>query len=77
LLVTDEGGPEHGNVVFISRRTGEILERLPLPKFIGEREAGGRNALRVCHHPVFNRNGDRLLCNSLPGRYATLQEVKI
>ncbi len=77
LLVTDEGGAEHGNVVFISRRSGEILERVPLPKFIGEREAPGRNPLRVCHHPVFNHSGDRLLCNSLPGPLATLQEIRL
>jgi len=75
LLVTDEGGPEHGNVVFISRRSGELLERIPLPKFLGDREAGGRNPLRVCHHPVFNVSGDRLLCNSLPGPEATLVEI--
>ena len=77
LLVTDEGGSEHGNVVFISRRTGEILERVPLPKFIGDREPSGRNSLRVCHHPVFNLSGDRLLCNSLPGAHATLQEIQL
>ena len=77
LLVTDEGGAEHGNVVFISRKSGEILERVPLPKFLGEREAPGRNPLRVCHHPVFNHSGDRLLCNSLPGRHATLQEIRL
>jgi hypothetical protein len=77
LLVTDEGGPQHGNVVFISRRSGEILERVPLPKFIGDREAGGRNSWRVCHHPVFNLSGDRVLCNSLPGPLATLQEIRL
>ena len=77
LLVTDEGGQEHGNVVFISRRTGEILERVPLPKFLGEREAPGRNPLRVCHHPVFNHAGDRVLCNSLPGPQATLVEIRV
>ena len=77
LLVTDEGGPDHGNVVFISRSSGDILERVPLPKFLGEREAGGRNPLRVCHHPVFNHSGDRVLCNSLPGPLATLQEIRL
>lgn len=77
VLVTDEGGPEHGNVVFISRRTGEILQRMPLPKFLGDREAPGRNPTRVCHHPVFNHTGDRVLCNSLPGTLATLQEIRL
>lgn len=77
LLVTDEGGPEHGNVVFVSRSSGDILERVPLPKFVGDREAPGRNPLRVCHHPVFNHSGDRVLCNSLPGTLATLQEIRL
>lgn len=75
LLVTDEGGPEHGNVVLISRATGRVLERIALPKFLGGRESGGRNPLRVCHHPVFHPAGDRLLCNSLPGPNATLVEI--
>ena len=75
LIVTDEGGPEHGNVVFISRSTGAIIEKVALPKFIGESEPPGRNPLRVCHHPVFNHRGDRILCNSLPDRFSTLVEL--
>ena len=77
LLVTDEGVPGGGAVVFISRATGKELHRVALPKFIGEKEPPGRNALRVCHHPVFNRTGDRVLCNSLPGRDAQLVELVI
>ncbi len=75
LVVTDEGSAEGGNVVFLSKRTGEIIERVPLPKFVGESEPKGRNALRVCHHPVFNHQGDRVLCNSLPGEFATMVEI--
>ncbi|MCF7837299.1 MAG: hypothetical protein K9N49_01590 [Candidatus Marinimicrobia bacterium] len=77
LLVSDHDGPAHDNVVFISRRSGEILERVPLPKFIGDREPRGRNPLRVCHHPVFNLTGDRLLCNSLPNQFATPVEIQL
>ncbi len=76
LIVTDEGGPDqHGAVLFISRKTGEELARVRLPKYLGERETGGRNPLRVCHHPVFSPSGDRLLCNTLPGPHAVLREI--
>lgn len=66
LIVTDQGGPNNGCVLFISRKTGEVVERVMLPKFIGEREPSGRNPYRVCHHPVFNQQGDKVLCNTLP-----------
>lgn len=78
LIVTDEGGPDgRGAVVFIDRPTGREIERVWLPKYLGENEAPGRNARRVCHHPVFNRTGDRVLCNSLPGPSAQLVELMI
>ncbi len=75
LIVTDECTASGGNVVFISKRTGETIENIPLPKFIGEREPGGRNPNRVCHHPVFNHHGDRVLCNSMPNELATMVEI--
>ncbi len=76
LIVTDRGGPDgHGAVLFISRKTGEEIASLRLPKYIGPREPAGRNALRICHHPVFNHAGDRLLCNTLPGPHAVLSEI--
>lgn len=77
LIVTDGGIPGGGAVVLISRKTGKEIERVPLPKFIGEREAPGRNPFRVCHHPVFNRTGDRILCNTLPGNNAVLAEIHL
>ena len=75
LIVTDECTPTGGAVVFLSRRDGREIERIALPKFIGDREAPGRNPLRICHHPVFNHRGDRVLCNTLPGRHAALAEI--
>jgi len=78
LLVTDEGGPDgHGSVVFISRKTGEVAEKISLPKYAGEKEASGRNPMRVCHHPVFNSSGDRLLVNTLSGKRAKLAEIRL
>jgi hypothetical protein len=77
LIVTDEEAPGGGAVVFISKRSGEIIGRVPLPKYIGSSEPPGRNPLRVCHHPVFNSDGKRVLCNSLPGKYSTLIEITV
>lgn len=37
----------------------------------------GRNPYRVCHHPVFNQNGTKVLCNTLPGKYAKLVEIDV
>lgn len=76
LIVTDEGSESGGNVLFISKSTGQTIQTVPLPKFIGESEPRGRNPLRICHHPVFNRSGDRVLCNSLPNKYSTLVEIE-
>lgn len=75
LIVTDEGTPTGGAVLFLSRRTGREVARVSLPKFIGESEPPGRNPHRICHHPVFNHRGDRVLCNTLPGRHAVLAEI--
>jgi hypothetical protein len=75
LLVTDETTEAGGAVVFFSRESGKEIARVELPKFHGEREPGGRNAERVCHHPVFSPDGSRLLCNTLPGPNATAVEI--
>lgn len=75
LIVTDESTATGGAVLFISRRTGKMIARHELPKFIGSREKFGRHPLRVCHHPVFNHSGDRVLCNTLPGPNAILAEI--
>ncbi|MDQ8194653.1 hypothetical protein QEH59_09460 [Coraliomargarita sp. SDUM461004] len=76
LIVTDECTPSGGNVVFISKQTGEIIERIALPKFIGDVEPAGRNPQRICHHPVFNHDGTRVLSNTLPNRYSSLVEIE-
>lgn len=77
LIVTDENCGSGGAVVFISKSTGEIIERVPLPKYLGESEPPGRNPQRVCHHPVFHPSGRKILCNSLPGKLATLVEIEV
>eukprot|EP00831_Metopus_contortus_P051309 TRINITY_DN4306_c0_g2_i1.p1 TRINITY_DN4306_c0_g2~~TRINITY_DN4306_c0_g2_i1.p1 ORF type:complete len:406 (-),score=63.07 TRINITY_DN4306_c0_g2_i1:194-1411(-) len=36
-----------------------------------------RNEFRVCHHPVFDRDGGRFLFNVLDGEYASLYEAEV
>lgn len=76
LAVTDTGG-QPGQVVFIDTRSGQTIETVRLPRVDGETEPAGRNPYRVCHHPVFSRDGKRLLVNSLPGRDATPVELTL
>ncbi|MDF3130437.1 hypothetical protein P0Y35_14615 [Kiritimatiellaeota bacterium B1221] len=78
LIVTDENTGDAGAVVFLSKATGLEIDRVALPKFIGGKEPGGRNPLRVCHHPVFNAAGDKVLCNSLPADgFARMVEIQV
>ena len=78
LAATDScGAPgEPGEVVFIDTTCDRAVKQLRPPRRIGEKEPPGRNPLRVCHHPVFNQDGSRLLFNTLPGRNATLAETE-
>lgn len=77
LIVTDEGTPTGGAVLFLSRRTGKEVGRVKLWKFVGSSEPPGRNPQRVCHHPVFHPSGDRVICNHLPSQYSELLEIKV
>ncbi len=76
LAVTDTGG-QPGQVVFIDVRQDRIVETVHLPRVYGEHEPAGRNPLRVCHHPVFNRDGKTVLVNTLPGREALLAQLRL
>lgn len=77
ILVTDEVTEKGGAVVFFSRNNGEEIERVELPKFHGDAEPAGRNPHRICHHPVFNHDGTKVLCNSLAGEHASLVELEV
>jgi hypothetical protein len=77
LVVTDEINEKGGAVVFLSSSQNREVGRVQLPKFIGDKELGGRNPLRVCHHPVFNLTGDRVLVNTLPGPEAVVAEIDV
>ncbi|WP_214628490.1 hypothetical protein [Paenibacillus agaridevorans] len=52
-----------------------IIRQLHLPRVLGDTEAPGRNRYRVCHHPVFSRDGGKLLVNTLEGRDAVVCEI--
>jgi hypothetical protein len=76
LAVTDTGG-HPGQVVFIDVKSDRILEIVRLPRVNVATEPLGRNPFRVCHHPVFSRDGKTVLVNTLPGRDATLVELNL
>jgi hypothetical protein len=76
LAVTDDG-LNPGHVLFIDLRNDTIIAQAELPRVVGEKEQPGRNPLRVCHHPVFSRDGSKVLINTLPGRHAVLAELGV
>ncbi len=79
LYVTDGWGDKpNGRVQFLNA-AGEEIESVTLPKSWDEGQGipRGRNRFFVCHHPVFNADGTRLLVNTMPGREAQLCEMEI
>ena len=76
LLVTDDS-TNPGEVLFIDIKTDKVIKNYYFSRVFGESEPKGRNPLRVCHHPVFSRDGKKVLINTLPGKNATLFEITI
>lgn len=76
LLVTDTGG-QPGEVLFIDVKTDRVIKNYYLPRVYGDMEPKGRNQFRVCHHPVFSRDGSKVLINTLPGRFSTVCEILV
>ncbi len=76
LLATDTSSIP-GLVEFIDLRTDQHRKVLRIPRVNGDVEPSGRNPFRVCHHPVFSRDGRFLLFNTLPGRYAMPGVVRL
>lgn len=74
LLVTDES-ELNGNVAFIDLRADRIVGIVKPGRVRGEREQAGRNPCRVCHHPVFNVDGTKVLANSLASSEAAVCEI--
>ncbi|WP_210769249.1 hypothetical protein [Occultella kanbiaonis] len=74
LLVTDHY-PPHGRVSFLTR-DGQLVGSRALRLHDGQ-SLRGRSPHRIDAHPVFHPSGDRVLCNSLPGRHAELIELEV
>lgn len=77
LIVTDTYG-HPGEVAFIDSRTDEIVLRHVVPLACGgDSIPPGRHPGRVDSHPVFDRTGDKVLINTLPGRHAVVCELNV
>jgi hypothetical protein len=76
LLVTDTGG-QPGEVLFINVKEQRIVKRIFLPRQNGKEVPTGRNRLRVCHHPVFNRDGSKVLVNILEESLSSVCEIQL
>lgn len=66
LIATDES-TQPGRVLVIDRRSDEVVAECRPSREWGGKPPAGRNAMRVCHHPVWDRDGSRLLINTLSG----------
>lgn len=66
LIATDES-TQPGRVLVIDRRSDEVIAECHPSREWGGKPPAGRNPQRVCHHPVWDRDGSRLLINTLPG----------
>ena len=64
-----------GRVVFIDLRTDTEVCSYVLPRVNGSVEPAGRNRFRICHHPVWSADGNKVLVNVLPGDNAVLCEI--
>jgi Tol biopolymer transport system component len=75
IIVTDEFST--ASIVFFDKKTGKKLDRIKSNNRYGNNIPLGRNRYRVCHHPVFNRDGTKILFNTMDGKYAKPMEVEI
>ncbi|MBE6372265.1 MAG: hypothetical protein E7055_09365 [Lentisphaerae bacterium] len=80
LMVTDTGA---GTIDFWDLEANRIVDSEFFPNTqaspIPENQARGclRNETRVCHHPVFSRDGSRVLFNAFNGDLSELVEVEV
>ncbi|MBN2712258.1 MAG: hypothetical protein JXR97_07445 [Planctomycetes bacterium] len=76
LIVTDEGGIP-GRVVFIDARDDTVVAETSPGRVYGDKEPGGRNPYRVCHHPVFSDDGRTVLVNTINGPLAQVALINV
>ena len=77
LAVTDECGSKIGRIVFLDVTTGKEVDAYEFQRENVDKVPFGRNPYRVCHHPAFNQDGTKVLCNTLPDKYAKLIEIDV
>lgn len=77
LAVTDECGSRNGRIVFLDVTTGKEVDAYTFQRENIDKVPFGRSKYRVCHHPVFNQDGTKVLCNTLPGENAQLVEIDV
>ena len=77
LVVTDDTHDNPGEVIFIDTRRDSYVQVYRLSRVHGGEEPPGRNPYRVCHHPVFDREGRKVLVNTLSERNAVACEIKV
>jgi hypothetical protein len=77
LVVTDDTHSNPGEVLFIDTKRDRFIQTYRLSRVYGDQEPPGRNPYRVCHHPVFDREGRRVLVNTLSERDAVTCEIDV
>lgn len=77
LIVTDSRKtPDgQGQLLFIDKRSDEIKKCFHIPCKNREAVPPGRNRHFICHHPVFNADGSKLLFNVMCGENSQLYEL--
>ena len=75
LALTDTGS-QPGKIELIDLRTDETVWALEQDREWGP-QTPGRNPNRVCHHPVFSRDGRSIWFNRMEGRFAQVVRVEL
>ena len=76
-LIPEGAAAEAVPVTFVKETDGEIRHMVPSPIPAGKARGCLRNETRVCHHPVFSRDGSRVLFNAFNGDLSELVEVEV
>lgn len=76
LLVADES-TDPGRVVFIDLATDTEIGAYVLPRTYGDKIPMGRNPQKICHHPVFRKDGKKIILNVLPDRNSVVVEMDV
>lgn len=74
ILMTDENVKPDGRIVFIDIDSDKEFYDVKLPREHGKNVPYGRNRYRICHHPVFSRDGKKVLANFMQGENSLVCE---